>query len=179
MTTDWAARSETSTSTELADADGSRFYSPRKKSVRPTPFDPRGTAWWYLGSLFSLGLLATAWWQTSATAIPSRLTEWTIIGILAAVGSGVSNGVWLINGRRNLQTRWVGSGPYVEQLITRTKRLAPAGDDAGSGAEYVALTKGVLFHRASCQLVRDKQTVPGSREVLHGSGRKPCGMCRP
>lgn len=179
MTTDGAARSDASTSTKLADANGSHGYSPRKKSVRPTPFDPRGTTWWYLGSLLSLGLLAAAWWQTSATAVPSRLTEWTIVGILAAVGSGVSNGVWLTSGRRNVQTRWVRSGLSVEQLITRTKRVAPAGDDADSRAEYVALTEGVFFHRASCQLIRDKQTIPGSREVLHGSGRKPCGMCRP
>ena len=179
MRTDGARRSGASSSITVADTNEASDYSAQKRSVPPTPFDPRGTIWWYLGNIFSLGLLATAWWQISATAVPRRLTEWTIVGILAAVASGVSNGLWLISGRRNLQMRWVGSGLSVEQLITRTKRLAPIGDDAGSRAEYVALSEGAFFHRTSCQLVRDKRTIPGSREVFHGSGRKPCGMCRP
>ena len=95
------------------------------------------------------------------------------VAALAAIASGVVNGLWLLDGRR-----LVGDRRRVLGELSRRAQLRPATAPA-IPAVPVAVPELMFFHDAGCRLVEGRPFVTAAREAHLGSGRRPCGWCEP
>ena len=95
------------------------------------------------------------------------------VAALAAIASGVVNGLWLLDGRR-----LVGDRRRMLGELSRQAQVRPA-TTPDIPALPVAVPGLMFFHHAGCRLVDGRPFVTAAREAHLGSGRRPCGWCEP
>lgn len=135
---------------------------------------PAGQPAVYVVQVVAFVLLAAAWWGTSGTGVLERQVDWLLVAIVALGVSLASCLGWLYVGRRRIALRRARLGAQVRAKFD----AQPVPADAVR-AELVAAESMTRYHRAGCQLAREKDARPSSREAHVYAGRTPCGVCRP
>jgi hypothetical protein len=121
-----------------------------------------------LGQLVGLAMMAASWSEMSSQVTVRGELTWLNLGVVGLLVCGVSNAIWLLQGRRNVGTARVLVLPDPQP---RNDAAAVAGPDA----RVVVKAPGVtMYHRPGCPLIAGKPTV--ARGARHG--RVPCQVCQ-
>jgi hypothetical protein len=122
-----------------------------------------------LGQVSGAAMMVAAWFEASGQVTVRGELTWLNLGLVGLIVCGVSNALWLLQGRRNVGTARV--------LLLPDPATATAGGlyTAGSDLRVTVKAPGVTtFHRPDCPLIQGKPTVArGAR-----SNRVPCQVCQ-
>jgi hypothetical protein len=123
-----------------------------------------------------LVLIAISWYQVAGDVTVRDQLAWFNVGIIGVAIAGVSNGLWLLRGRRH-----VGLA-RIMVLPDRPRRVGAGWDDRLAEDlenKPVASKTMTRYHRASCPLVDGKATTATTRRAHERAGKIPCELCEP
>ena len=122
-----------------------------------------------LGQLVGAALMVASWFEASGQVTVRGELTWLNLGLVGLIVCGVSNALWLLQGRRNVGTARVLLLP--DPAAATAAGLCTAGSDLRVTVKAPGVT---MFHRPDCPLVQGKPTTArGAR-----NHRVPCGVCR-
>lgn len=122
-----------------------------------------------LGQLVGAALMIASWFEASGQVTVRGELTWLNLGLVGLIVCGVSNALWLLQGRRNVGTA------RVVLLPDPATSTAAGSYTASSDARVAVKAHGVImFHRPDCPLIQGKPTVArGAR-----NNRVPCQVCQ-
>ena len=122
-----------------------------------------------LGQLVGAAMMVASWFEASGQVTVRGELTWVNLGLVGLIVCGVSNAVWLLQGRRNVGTARVlllpgPATPTAAGLLTE-----------GSDVRVTVKAPGAtMYHRPDCRLIQGKPTVArGAR-----NNRVPCQVCQ-
>lgn len=122
-----------------------------------------------LGQLIGAAMMVASWFEASGQVTVRGELTWLNLGLVGLIVCGVSNALWLLQGRRNVGTARV-------MLLPEPATPTPAGlHTEGSDVRVAVKVPGAtMFHRPGCPLIQGKPTVArGARNNL-----VPCQVCQ-
>lgn len=161
--------------------------------LRPSWVPGRGAAQWRpwtspdlvrlaVGNVIGLILVFIAWDQSAGQVTVRQELTWFEVGVVGIGVAGLANGVWLLNGRRQVgEERVAGLGGRPGP----TRRRARDNDDGPhlavppAGHTLVAGDGMTRFHRSDCLLVTGKRVRAADVATHQAQGRSPCEVCSP
>jgi len=129
------------------------------------------------------GGLVLSWYGAARTTDISAQVRWLNVAVLATVGSGVANAIWLARtkhalvARRRLLTASILSAvpdPLAFNASDATNAVDAAPPRGDVTVSAPAMTR---YHRARCILVEGKVVDPYVPAEEPGDGRRPCEIC--
>jgi hypothetical protein len=142
-----------------------------------------------VGVAGGLAVLA-AWAGSSSTPLVARQAAWGALGVAGTFGVTAASFLWVATGRQAVARRTAELRVLILAGVAQIRSGAAAGPadhtgaGAGSGAglepagaDLVATTTMVHYHRAGCRLAAGKPVEPAGRADHEQAGRTPCGVC--
>ncbi|HEV7687469.1 MAG TPA: hypothetical protein VGQ80_12910 [Acidimicrobiia bacterium] len=132
--------------------------------------------------------VVAAWAGSSSTPLVGRQAAWGALGVAGTFGVTAASFLWVATGRQAVARRTTELRGLILVGVAQARAAAgPAdhtGEGAGSGAgaepagaDLVATTTMVHYHRAGCRLAAGKPVQAGGRADHEQAGRTPCGVC--
>jgi hypothetical protein len=127
-------------------------------------------------NLIGFVLIIVSWYQVSGESTMRDQLAWVNVGIIGVAIAGVSNGLWLLRGRRH-----VGLARVLVLPDRAPRATADWSDRLTEDLENrpVAGASMTRYHRPSCPLVEGKSTAATTRRAHERSGRVACELCEP
>jgi hypothetical protein len=124
--------------------------------------------------LIATAVVGFAAYKSTRTGSFSQQTDWVTVGVGGLAAAGLLSAIWLLRGRQRVARR--------RSILVDAANLAFA--PAGAAVETdefgpVASESMTHYHRAGCQLVRNKSVRAASVIEHHRAKRTPCAVCRP
>jgi hypothetical protein len=142
-----------------------------------------------VGAAGGLALLA-AWAGSSSTPLVGRQAAWGAVGVAGTFGITTASFLWVATARQAVVRRTAELRGLVLAGVAQVRSGAAAGpaDHTGAaagsaagaepgGADLVATTTMVHYHRAGCRLAAGKAVEAAGRADHEQAGRTPCGVC--
>ncbi|HEX6393838.1 MAG TPA: hypothetical protein VFZ97_10365 [Acidimicrobiales bacterium] len=122
-----------------------------------------------LGQVVGAALMIASWFEASGQLTVRGELTWLNLGLVGLIVCGLSNALWLLQGRRNVGTARVLLLP--DRATPSAERLRTSASDVRVAVKAPGVT---MFHRPGCPLVKGKPTVAsGARK-----DRVPCQVCQ-
>jgi hypothetical protein len=144
----------------------------RRSQVRWDPWRPDDVTRLLLVQLAGVAMMAASWFEASGQLTVRGQLTWLNLGLVGLLVSGVGNGIWLLQGRRNVGT--------VRALLLPDPVPQPAAAAVSglteTASERVVVTDAgaTMYHRPGCQLIEGKPTE--TRAARHD--QVPCQVCQ-
>ena len=122
-----------------------------------------------LGQVVGAAMIVASWFEASGQLTVRGELTWLNLGLVGLIVCGVSNAVWLLQGRRNVGTARV--------LLLPDPATPPAAGPyaAGADARVTVNAPGMtMFHRPDCPLIQGKETVARAAR----NNQVPCQVCK-
>lgn len=123
------------------------------------------------GNALGVVVIVTSWFQASGElSVPGQLT-WLNVGLVGLGVAGVSNGVWLYRGRREVGAR--------RRLLLPANTTPEATRPADADGDPVAGDGMSRYHEQSCPFARDRAVRAAPPSEHREAGLLPCEVCLP
>ncbi|HEX3899685.1 MAG TPA: hypothetical protein VHW74_10980 [Mycobacteriales bacterium] len=127
-------------------------------------------------NLVGLLLVIVSWYQVSGQVTVRDQLAWFNLGIAGVLVAVVSDGMWLLRGRRHVGMARVMVLPDVAREVGSRWSDRLAEDLENRPVASASMTR---YHRPSCPLVDGKPTVATTRRAHERAGKVPCELCEP
>jgi hypothetical protein len=125
-----------------------------------------------LTNVVSLLVLVAAAYEAHGAETTRVALAWFNAGLVALMVAAVTDGLWVLSGRRAVVLARVAVLPGPVTAPTRSREPA-------TPSALVAGPRMTRYHRPSCPLVSGKTVRIQSKDAHERAGRRPCDTCEP